>query len=113
MISVHVPLTAHTRHLINSESIAAMRPGAILINTARGGIVDEDAVAAALKSGRLRGAALDVFATEPVTKEYASRFANVPNLLLTPHVAGVTVDSNWRVSMMIAEKVMAHLEQSQ
>ena len=103
VVSVHVPLTASTRGLFDAPRIATMRPGAILINTARGGIVDETAVAAALKSGHLGGAALDVFEVEPLGA--SNVFAGCPNLLLTPHIAGVSVDSNARVSSLIADKV--------
>ena len=103
VVSVHVPLTASTRGLFDAPRIATMRRGSILINTARGGIVDEAAVAAALKSGHLGGAALDVFEVEPLGASNA--FAGCPNLLLTPHIAGVSVDSNTRVSSLIADKV--------
>jgi (S)-sulfolactate dehydrogenase len=109
VVSLHVPLTAGTRHLIDATRIAAMKPGAILVNAARGGVVDEEAVAAALKAGHLGGAALDVFETEPLTAEAAAIFAGVPNLILTPHIAGVTVESNTRVSDLIADRVLAHL----
>jgi (S)-sulfolactate dehydrogenase len=84
-----------------------MKPGAVLVNTARGGIVDEAAVAAALRSGHLGGAALDVFAVEPLTG--SNPFAGCPNLLLTPHVAGVSAQSNERVSAMIADRVLEAL----
>jgi (S)-sulfolactate dehydrogenase len=86
-----------------------MKPGAILVNAARGGVVDEAAVAARSATGRLGGAALDVFETEPLTAEAAAVFAEVPNLILTPHIAGVTVESNIRVSDLIAERVLSHL----
>jgi (S)-sulfolactate dehydrogenase len=109
VVSLHVPLTEGTRHLIDAPCIERMKPGAILVNAARGGVVDEAAVAEALRAGRLGGAALDVFETEPLTAEAAAIFAGVPNLILTPHVAGVTVESNTRVSELIADRVLAHL----
>ena len=107
-ISLHVPLTDNTRNLFNAERIAAMKPGAFLINTARGGIVDEAALAEALHAGRLGGAMLDVFAREPLPG--GTPLASAPNCLLTPHIAGVTHESNRRVSFMIAEKVSAALK---
>ena len=107
-ISLHVPLNDRTRNLFNAERIAAMKPGAFLINTARGGIVDETALAEALRSGGLGGAMLDVFAAEPLPGGTA--LAGAPNCLLTPHIAGVTHESNRRVSAMIAEKVSAALK---
>jgi (S)-sulfolactate dehydrogenase len=103
VVSLHVPLTPATRNLLDAERIATMKRDAILVNTARGGVVDEAAVAAALRAGRLGGAALDVFATEPLAA--GSPLAGCPNLLLTPHIAGVTRESNVRVSAMIAAKV--------
>lgn len=109
VLSLHVPLTPETRHLIDAAAIASMKPGAVLVNAARGGVVDEAALAGALKAGRLGGAALDVFETEPLTGEAARVFDGVPNLILTPHVAGVTVESNVRVSDLIADRVLAHL----
>jgi (S)-sulfolactate dehydrogenase len=104
-ISLHVPLTDGTRHLVDARAIEAMPEGAVLVNTSRGGVVDEAAVVSALRSGHLGGAALDVFEDEPLTGEAASRFAGVPNLVLTPHVAGVTIESNRRVSAMTAFQV--------
>ncbi len=109
VVSLHVPLTDGTRHLIDADRIGRMKPGAILVNAARGGVVDEPAVAAALKDGRLGGAALDVFETEPLTAGAARVFDGAPNLILTPHIAGVTVESNTRVSDLIADRVLAHL----
>jgi (S)-sulfolactate dehydrogenase len=103
-VTLHVPLGPETLHLINAGRLAAMRPGAVLVNTARGGVVDEPALAAALRDGRIAGAALDVFEQEPL--KGGSVLAGVPNLVLTPHVAGVTVESNERVSSLIAEKVL-------
>jgi (S)-sulfolactate dehydrogenase len=109
VVSLHVPLTEGTRHLIDASRIAAMKPSAILVNAARGGVVDEAAVTEALASGHLGGAALDVFETEPLTAEAAAHFSGVPNLILTPHIAGVTLESNTRVSDLIADRVLAHL----
>ncbi|HEX4859242.1 MAG TPA: hydroxyacid dehydrogenase [Usitatibacteraceae bacterium] len=103
VVSLHVPLIDTTRNLLNAARLATMKSGAILINTARGGIVDEAALAAALRAGRLGGAALDVFEAEPLPA--GSVFAGCPNILLTPHIAGVTAESNERVSSMIAERV--------
>lgn len=107
VVTLHIPLTPHTRGLFGAQRIAQMKPGAILINTARGGIVDEAALAAALRAGKLGGAALDVFDQEPLPA--GSPLAGAPNLLLTPHIAGLTRESNERVSGMIAERVAATL----
>ncbi len=107
LVSLHVPLVAATRNLFDARRIAAMKQGAVLINSARGGVVDEAALAAALKSGQLGGAALDVFAVEPMPA--GGPFADCPNLLLTPHVAGVSREANERVSFMIAERVLEEL----
>ncbi len=109
VVSLHVPLTDQTRNLIDGGALARMKSDAILINAARGGVVDEAAACAALKEGRLGGAALDVFAEEPVSAELGRHFLGVPNLVLTPHIAGVTKESNVRVSWLIAEKVREHL----
>ncbi len=110
VISLHVPLTDATRRMIGPKQIAAMKPDAILINAARGGVVDEEALAEALRADRIGGAALDVFDTEPLAADAGAKFAGLDNLILTPHIAGVTVESNVRVSDLIAETVLAHLE---
>lgn len=109
VLSLHVPLTEGTRGLIGAEAIARMPKGAVLINAARGGVVDEAAVAAALRSGHLGGAALDVFDREPLDAAAGAVFAGVPNLVLTPHIAGVTQESNVRVSAVTARAVRRHL----
>jgi (S)-sulfolactate dehydrogenase len=109
VISVHVPLTDETRNLVNAEFIGRMRAGAVLINTARGGVVDESAVIEALREGRLGGAALDVFESEPLDGDGGAAFAGVPNLLLTPHIAGITKEANQRVSLVTAQNVLKHL----
>jgi (S)-sulfolactate dehydrogenase len=110
-VSLHVPLSADTRNLIDGTAIAGMRAGAVLVNTARGGVVDEAALVEALRTGRLAGAALDVFASEPLDARTGAVFAGVPNLLLTPHVAGVTEEANLRVSTVTAENVRRVLTQ--
>jgi len=107
VVSLHVPLVAETRRLIDATRIASMKPGAIIINSSRGGIVDEAAVAAALRAGHLAGAALDVFEQEPLAA--GTVLAGCPNLILTPHIAGVTQESNLRVGALIADRVAASL----
>jgi (S)-sulfolactate dehydrogenase len=109
VVSLHVPLTDATRNMIDAGALAGMRRGAILVNAARGGIVDEAALCSALRSGHLGGAALDVFAREPVDAASGASFVGVPNLILTPHIAGVTDESNVRVSAVTAEAVARHL----
>jgi (S)-sulfolactate dehydrogenase len=108
VVSLHVPLTVQTHGLFDASRIAAMKPGAVLINTSRGGIVDELALAAALRTGALGGAALDVFEQEPLPA--SPHFEGCPGLVLTPHVAGVTAESNERVSFLIAEKILEVLD---
>lgn len=107
VVSLHVPLVDATRGLFDAARIASMKPGAVLVNTARGGIVDEVALAAALKSGHLGGAALDVFAGEPLPA--SPHFQDCPNLLLTPHIAGLTAESNERVSFLVADRLLEAL----
>ncbi len=111
VVSLHLPLNDDTRGLFDARMIAAMKQGAVLINTSRGGIVDEDALIASLRAGHLAGAALDVFETEPVTAASGARFAGIGNLVLTPHIAGVTRESNVRVSAVTAESVRKVLNQ--
>jgi (S)-sulfolactate dehydrogenase len=105
VVSLHVPLGEGTRNLIDAAALALMRPTAVLVNTSRGGIVDETALAAALRHGSIAGAALDVFATEPLGPKPAATFAGVPNLLLTPHLAGNTEEAVDRVASMIVAAV--------
>ena len=108
VISLHVPLTPNTANMLSAECIAGMKRGAVVINTSRGGIADEAAIAAALREGRLGGAAFDVFEPEPLTPD--NPWQGCPNVILTPHVAGVTAESNVRVSTMIAASVAHALE---
>jgi (S)-sulfolactate dehydrogenase len=107
VVTLHVPLCEATRNLLDSERIGRLKRGAIVINTARGGTLDERALAAALREERLAGAALDVFADEPLRR--GSPLADTPNLILTPHIAGLTRQANERVSSLVAQRVAAAL----
>ena len=109
LVSLHVPLTCDTRHLIDTAALGRMKPAAILVNAARGGVVDEAALIAALNAGSLAGAALDVFEHEPLDAESGAAFRGVPNLILTPHIAGVTTEANIRVSALIADRILRAL----
>ncbi|MCP8937705.1 3-phosphoglycerate dehydrogenase [Alsobacter sp. SYSU M60028] len=110
VVSLHVPLTATTRNLIDAGALSRMKRDAVLINAARGGVVDEAALAAALRAGALGGAALDVFDEEPLDAARGAVFVDCANLLLTPHIAGVTAESNVRVSSVTARNVLKALE---
>lgn len=107
-VSLHIPLTEDTRRLFDEKKLKKMKQGAVLINTARGGIVDETALAEQLKNGHIAGAMLDVFEKEPLKE--GSPLADAPNCILTPHIAGVTRESNVRVSSLIADKVAKALK---
>ncbi len=108
VVSLHVPLTDATHHLVDAPALTRMKSDAVLINAARGGVVHEAALAAALREGRLAGALLDVFEQEPLAA--GTGLADVPNLILTPHIAGVTRESNVRVSDVTADNVRRILE---
>jgi len=112
VVSLHVSLTADTRNLIDESAIAHMRPSAVLINSARGGVVDESSLAAALREGRLGGAALDVFHEEPLGADAALTFSGIDNLILTPHVAGNTAESVARVAHVTVEAVLDALQRA-
>jgi len=107
VISVHVPLTAQTRGLIGRAQIEAMKPGAVLLNVARGGLVDEAALAEALRSGHLAGAAVDVFTAEPMAADNPLRDA--PNTILTPHLGASTTAAQDRVGIEMAEQLLLAL----
>jgi (S)-sulfolactate dehydrogenase len=107
VVTLHMPLSDTTRNLFDAATLAKMKPGAILVNAARGGIVDESALADALRTGHLGGAAMDVFAQEPLGA--GSALENAPNLLLSPHIAGVTEESETRVCELIAKRVVEAL----
>lgn len=109
ILSVHTPLTPDTRHLLNRERVARMKPGAILLNTARGPIVDEEAVAEALKSGRLAALGTDVFASEPpISRDHP--FFTAPNVVATPHVAFATYESLRRRAEITFQNVISWLD---
>ncbi|MEO8467904.1 MAG: 2-hydroxyacid dehydrogenase [Gammaproteobacteria bacterium] len=91
IVSLHVPLTGSTRHLINAASIERMKPGTVIVNTARGELIDEEALVTALKIGRLGGAGLDVFGTEPPPAGHS--LFSLPNVVLSPHIAWLTPET--------------------
>jgi D-3-phosphoglycerate dehydrogenase len=107
VITVHVPLIPQTRGLIGEAQIGAMKPGAVLLNVARGGLVDEAALATALREGRLAGAAVDVFSTEPMAADNPLRDA--PNTILTPHLGASTSEAQGRVGVEMAEQLLMAL----
>jgi len=107
-VTVHVALTPETRGLLDAAALARMREDAILVNTARGGIVDEAALVAALRGGRLAAAALDVFAREPL--DPASPLLDAPNLVLTPHIGSASVATRSRMAELAVENLVAGLE---
>lgn len=107
ILSVHTPLTSETHHLLNAERIALMKPTAILVNTARGKVVDTHALANALNSRKLGGAGIDVFEEEPLPMEHPLRFT--PNTILTPHWAWHSHESEFRLHYMGAEEALRGL----
>lgn len=107
VVSLHCPLTADNRNMINRESIAMMRDGAIIVNTARGGLINEADLIEALNAGKLRAAGLDSFQTEPLVGEHA--FSKVSNAILSPHIGGVTTDAYIGMGTGAAANVLAVL----
>lgn len=103
VVSLHVPLNAHTRHLIDAGVLAAMKPGAVLVNTCRGGVVDTEALVDALRSGAIRGAGLDVFEQEPLPQ--GSPLLALPNTVLTPHAAWYSEESQQELKARTAQNV--------
>lgn len=108
-VSLHMPLNEATKHLMNAEALQHMKQGAVLINTARGGIIDHMALADSLASGHIGGAAIDVFEDEPPAEGALAMFKGLDNIWLTPHIAGVTKEATKRVSWMTVEAVAKHL----
>jgi D-3-phosphoglycerate dehydrogenase len=109
ILSLHCPLTAENRNLIDREALARMRKGAILVNTARGGLIDEAALTEALGSGRLRAAGLDSFATEPPAPGLQLR--RMPGVIMTPHVGGVTGDAYRNMGVAAAKNILSVLDE--
>lgn len=107
-VTLHVPLTDETRHMFDSDALARLRPECRLINTSRGGVIDEHALHDALRRGSLGGAALDVFEYEPLVPDHP--LLTAPNTLLTPHVSGITVDAMNNASRRIARGVIDVLD---
>jgi D-3-phosphoglycerate dehydrogenase len=107
-ISLHVPLTEETRNLINKDSMSKMKPTAFIINTSRGGIVNEDDLYIALENKTISGAVLDVLEQEPPNKDHP--LLHLDNCLITPHIAGLTEESQVRTSKMVADEVIGELE---
>lgn len=110
IITLHVPLTDETRKLLDERRISMMKPNAILINVARGEVVDEDALAKALSQGKISGAALDVFTEEPPSP--SSAILHAPNVILTPHIAGATNEARFRIITASLQNIKAALEGS-
>ena len=108
VVSLHLRLSDDSRGFLGAKQLAWMKPGAILVNTARGGIVDEDALREALVSGRIRAAALDVFAGEPLTSGHS--WSGVPNIVLTPHCAGISPEVLEAGLRMAVENIWAFLD---
>src|SRR5439155_3832223 len=106
-ISLHTPLTAETRHLLNAERIAKTKRGVRIINCARGGLIDEQALVNAISNGHVAGAALDVFETEPLPVD--SPLRKIPKLVLTPHLGASTVEAQESVGIEIAQSIRAVL----
>ena len=108
VVSLHVPLSPATRHWLGRAELAAMKPGALLVNTARGGVVDQEALIEALRAGRLGGAALDVMEPEPLPAD--SPLMTLPNVLLAPHIASASHATRGRMASMAVDNLLAALE---
>lgn len=108
IVSLHVPLTETTHHLIGAEQLQQMKSTAILINTARGPIIDEAALIEALKNGQIAGAGLDVFENEPTI---SNELASLPNVVLTPHVGSATIEARQAMSQIVADNVISFFEE--
>jgi glycerate dehydrogenase len=107
ILSLHCPLAENTRDLIGAAELALMRPTALLINTARGGLVDGEALAAALRAGTIAGAGLDVLSVEPPPPDHPLLAADIPNLVLSPHTAWASLEARQRVLDEVALNIAA------
>jgi phosphoglycerate dehydrogenase-like enzyme len=107
VVTIHVPYTAETHHMIGDREFTDMKRGAYLVNTSRGAIVDEKALLKALQSGRLAGAALDVFEVEPLT-DWA--LMQLPNVVCTPHIGAQTEEAQKQASALLAERIISFLQ---
>jgi D-3-phosphoglycerate dehydrogenase len=103
IVTIHTPLTAETRHIVNAAALATMKPGACLVNTARGPMVDAEALAAALSNQTIASAAIDVFDVEPPPPSYP--LFGLPNVILTPHLAWYSEDGAWRIRELIVHEI--------
>ena len=108
MLSLHCPLTDDTLHLVNAERLALMKPSSILINTGRGPLVDEQALADALNGGKIRAAALDVLAEEPPMA--GNPLLKIPNCFITPHIAWATKEARTRLLKVAIKNVEAYIQ---
>lgn len=108
ILSLHAPLTEDTRQIVNDAALALMPEGGYVVNTARGGLIDEDALLRAIQRGHLAGAGLDTFAEEPIAPTHP--FLSEPSIVLSPHISGVTAQANRRVAMQAARNVLAVLD---
>lgn len=108
-VTIHVPLTPETKYLINKETISKMKDGVIIINAARGGIIDEAALYEALVNGKVYAAGLDVFEVEPPTDELRQKLLALPNVVATPHIGASTFEAQERVGMLLVERLIKEI----
>jgi D-3-phosphoglycerate dehydrogenase len=108
IVSLHCPLTPQTRNLLDDKAIGLMKPGSFVVNTARGGLIDEDALVRAIDSGHIAGAGLDTFATEPPAQDHP--FWSRQQIVVTPHIGGVTKQANVRVGVDAVEGILAVIQ---
>ncbi|MCX7653218.1 MAG: 3-phosphoglycerate dehydrogenase [Fervidobacterium sp.] len=108
-ITIHVPLTQETKNLINKESISKMKDGVIIVNAARGGIIDEAALYEGLTSGKIYAAGLDVFEVEPPTDDLRQKLLSLPNVVATPHIGASTYEAQERVGILLVDRLIKEL----